>query len=113
LFRARLSGWSEGLDFSLGIMPNLAGSFATPFMLLMLLSNQPDQGRIMHNRTLFIGIDLFTLTGALLFEYLHLRLGLGGFHLPDILASVAGFILAVLMFLLSNRNRGREVALAH
>jgi hypothetical protein len=108
LFRAQLDSLPTVFDFSLGIMPNLAGSFATPFMILAIVAERFKNDRLMHEWKLFAWINLGVFTGALLFEYFHLWFNLGGFHGADVLASAAGAILSLLLFHYSDRSLSPE-----
>jgi hypothetical protein len=98
LFREMLLQTTEGLAVILGIMPSLAGSFATPYLLLILVALQRSNQVVLRNSKLFYLINLFVLGMCILIEFLHLWLNLGGFHWNDIVASLVGILVALLAF---------------
>lgn len=98
LLRELFSGREEVLAIILGIMPSLAGSFATPFILLVLVAIQTKNQAFLMNTQIFLLINLFVFSMCVLIEFLHLWLNLGGFHWNDIGASIAGMFMALLSF---------------
>ena len=98
LARGILSHGDEVLAVLLGIMPSLAGSFATPYLLLILVALQISNQALLRNSKVFYLTNLLVLGMCVLIEFLHLWLDLGGFHLNDIVASLVGMIVAVLAF---------------
>jgi len=98
LSRPLLSYRDETLSLALGIMPSLAGSFATPYIFLIWMAIRRGNKSLIGNGLVFSLINLFVLGICMLIEFLHQWLDLGGFHWNDILASVAGVLMALLSF---------------
>ena len=79
LFGEVLFHTNEGLTVISGITPNLAGSFATSFVLLIRVALQRSYQALLRNSQVFCLINLFVLGMCVLIEFLHLWLNLGGF----------------------------------
>lgn len=115
LFREVLFHTNEGLTVISGIMPNLAGSFVTPFVLLIRVALQRSNQALLRNSKVFYLINLFVLGMCVLIEFLHLWLNLGGFHWNDIVASLVGMFVALLAFhqVLANRQKNPPLVSEH
>jgi hypothetical protein len=103
LFRENLTQKNEFIDTLLGVMPNLAGSFATPFILFFLFAAHKRNSEILGQGKIFILINLFTFVTCILIEYLHLWLNLGGFHQEDLIASFIGMVFSIISFFIINK----------
>jgi hypothetical protein len=103
LFREILIQRNSFLDLLLGVMPNLAGSFATPFILLFLFAAHKRNSEILGQGKIFILINLFTFVTCILIEYFHLWLNLGGFHQEDLIASFIGMVFSIISFFIINK----------
>jgi putative flippase GtrA len=103
LFRENLLQKNEFLDNLLGVMPNLAGSFATPYLLLFLFAAYRKNSDLLGRGRIFIFINLFTFATCILIEYLHLWLNIGGFHQEDLIASFIGMVISLLSFFIINK----------
>jgi glycopeptide antibiotics resistance protein len=87
----------------LGVFPNLLGSFATPFALMVFLPTRLPALKTMQPLVLFGLINLFTFAVVLLIEYLHIVFDLGVWDANDITASVIGGLAALAAFLRTKR----------
>jgi hypothetical protein len=104
LLRERINQTDALSALFLGIFPNLFGSFATPFALVLLLASRYPGLPALRTPAGFALINLFTMAVVLLIEYGHVLFGLGAWDWNDILASLAGGLAAFLFFVLSRRE---------
>ena len=103
LFRETLLQKNEFIDTLFGVMPNLAGSFATSYILLFLFAAYKRNSEILGQGKIFILINIFTFAICILIEYLHIWLNLGVFHQGDLIASFIGMIISLLSFFSINK----------
>lgn len=84
--------------FALGMMPNLAASFAMPLVLASLFPRTSGIPVTVQSRRSYLWILLFTVLGLLGWELVQIRSEHFVFDLYDIIATGIGSILAYLAF---------------
>ena len=111
MLRVQLSATHGAITLFLGIFPNLVGSFATPFLLMLLLSRSQKRRNILPDWRVFGLVLLFTFVVSWLIEVLHVVFDLGVFDRNDMVASFVGAGVAFVVFVLTVRE-GRVNPLA-
>lgn len=97
LLRSQLNAPAGWMTLLLGVFPNLLGSFATPFILLVLVS-QHNTSPAYRGWRAFVLLNLFTFAVSLLIEAGHVVLRLGVWDANDVYASLIGGFFAMLVF---------------
>jgi len=104
LIRAQFVPPYPALILLLGVFPNLVGSFATPFALLLLLYPWSRTPQILTDARTFSFVNLFTFAGCILIEVAHVVFRIGVFDRNDMLASIIGAGAALVLFRLTGRG---------
>jgi hypothetical protein len=109
LLRGQVVPVRAELELLLGVFPNLLGSFATPYILLLILSKRFYPTREMGSPAFFFLLNLITLGVSLLIEIAHVALRLGSFDPNDMTASIIGGSASMALFLWTNRRSSKPV----
>ncbi len=97
MIRPIFTGATGSLALVLGFLPSLGGSFGTPFLLALGLSEWKKRPEILRSWQIFALVNLFVMAMCVLIEYAHQIFGLGAFHAHDVAASLAGMVAALLV----------------
>ena len=82
----------------LGMVPNLAGAVAVPFLLTGLWASRHPDATLRHARRYFARHNLLTLVGLVAWEFLQQYSRLLVFEPVDMAAALAGWAVAWLVF---------------
>ena len=84
-------------------MPNLGGSFGTPFFIALGLSEWKKRPELLQSWPVFGVVNAFVMATCVLIEYAHQILGLGAFHAHDVAASLVGMAAALIAYTVLQR----------
>jgi hypothetical protein len=96
------------LVFLLGVWPNLLGSFAMPFVVLLFVFMRLKGPAVMTSARFFGLASAITFASALIIEWAHVITGLGFWDHFDIGASVIGGLAAAAFYLVTVRGQAQQ-----
>jgi len=110
LLREQISSANALVIGLLGILPNLTGSFATPFLLAYLLVWGYPALKALDRFWVFGLINLFTFAACLFIEYLHVAFQSGTWDNNDIAASAVGGLVSLVLFYGTRAGAGKRLS---